>query len=205
MLRSIEYVVCTESFHRERHLTANSSESLGPGEAVPLSQSSDLGFAISCHDDCLVHPLIDTGFEEQRDIVNYDGIRIALGRLSGESGLHLGYTRVDDLFQLSTLCSVMKHDLPEDLPVDRAVGVQDGLSESTHDVPPCRFAWLDNLTRQFIGIDHDGAAFLEHLRHGAFPSGDASRESDQDHSWQSLSCHRFGKKHAIDNPEFSLV
>src|SRR6185437_12549352 len=29
MLRSIEYVVCTKSFHRERHLDTNSSESLG--------------------------------------------------------------------------------------------------------------------------------------------------------------------------------
>jgi len=181
MFCSIEYVVCSKSFHRKRHLTVDSPESLGSGEAVPLFQPHDLGFAISCHDDCLVYPLIDTGFEEQRDIVNYDDLRIALGRLSGKSGLLLGYTRVDDLFQLSKLCSVTKHDLSEDLPIDRSVRVQDGFSESAYDVPPCRFAWLDNLARQFIGIDHDGTAFLEHLRHGAFSSGDASSESDQDH------------------------
>jgi hypothetical protein len=67
------------------------------------------------------------------------------------------------------------------LSVDRSVSVQDRRPKVTNDVSPGRFAWLDNLSCQSIGIDDNGSALLEHLRHGTFSAGDAPGESDQDH------------------------
>jgi len=88
---------------------------------------------------------------------------------------------MDDSLKLSKFRTIAKHDLPEGLSVDRPVSVQDGCSESTDDVSPRRFAWLDHFSCQFVGINDNGPALLEHLRYGAFPGGDTPGESDQDH------------------------
>ena len=75
--------------------------------------------------------------------------------------------------------------------IDRAIEIQDAPTECPDNLPPCRFAWLNNFTSQFIGIDHDGTAFLEHLCHGTFSSGDTPGESNQDHG--------DGAYHVMDN------
>lgn len=46
---------------------------------------------------------------------------------------------------------------------------------------PGRFPWFDNLSGQFVGIDHDGAASLEHLRNGALAGCDPTCEPNQNH------------------------
>ena len=54
-------------------------------------------------------------------------------------------------------------------------------SKRIHNGMPGWFPWFDNLSGQFIGIDHDGAASLEHLRNGALAGCDAACEADQNH------------------------
>ena len=181
ILGAIQNIICQMALLRQRHLISDAAQCLGSRESVSFLETGHLGFAIGSHNDDLIHSFVDAGFEEQRDIVNYDDMRVSSGSLSGESGLFPSHTRVDDSFELSQLRPIMKHNLPESLSVDGLITVQDGPPKSAHNVSPSRFALPDNLTRQFIGIDHDGAEFLEHLCHGAFSSGDASRESDQDH------------------------
>lgn len=78
---------------------------------------------------------------------------------------------MDETFKHSSLHRTTEYDCPEGLSIDRAVGVQDGLAKLTHNAAPRRFAWEDDLSRQFIGIDDDGPALLEHLRDSTFPGG----------------------------------
>jgi hypothetical protein len=81
-------------------------------------------------------------------------------------------------FEASEILRVVKDNRTQSMTINGAIGMQDAPAERPDNFTPCRFARPGNFTRQFIGIDHDGAAFLEHLRHGAFPCGDAPRESD---------------------------
>lgn len=88
---------------------------------------------------------------------------------------------MDNPFKTLEFLFVVKDDRSQSVTINSTIRIQDIFAERPGDLPPGWFAWLDNLPRQFIGIDHDGSAFPEHLRHGAFSRGDASCESNQNH------------------------
>ena len=62
--------------------------------------------------------------------------------------------------------------------IESAVGIQDSLTECFDDLSPSRFARYDDFMGQFVGIDDDRPALLEHLGDGAFAGGDTAGESD---------------------------
>ncbi len=168
-------------FHCEGHLATDSPESLGAGETVPFPESSQLSFLVGGHDDDLVYSFVDGGFEEQGNIIHDNGIAISPDSSLRQSDLLARDAGMDNSFQSPEFCPIMKHGLAKALPVDRSVGIEHGFPESANDVSPGRFAGFDDLSRQFVGIDHDCAARPEHVRDGTFSGGEASRESNQDH------------------------
>ena len=90
-------------------------------------------------------------------------------------------TGMDDAFKLTKLGPVSENDGSQRMAIEGAVWIEDGLAERFHDLAPGRFAWFDDVSGQFVGIDDDRAALLEHLGDGAFAGGDAACEADQDH------------------------
>lgn len=88
-----------------------------------------MGFAVGDDDDDGIDAFVDAGFEEERHIVDYDGMGIFLCGLFGESRLFSRDAGVDDLFQYSSFCRMVEDDSAEGLTVDGAIRIEDGLPE----------------------------------------------------------------------------
>lgn len=162
-------------------LAADTSDGFGAGESVSPCQTTDLCFLICSNDDDLIHSFIDAGFEEERHIVDDDGFGIFSRGLSRESRLLTSDAGVDDAFQLAELGPVSEDDGSQRMAVEAAIRIEDDLAECLDDLPPGGLAWSDDLAGQFIGVDHDRAASLEHLGDRALAGGDPAREPYQDH------------------------
>ena len=88
---------------------------------------------------------------------------------------------MDDAFKPTPLGPVSENDGSQFTAIESVVRVEDGLAERFDDLSPGRLARLHNIAGQLVGINHDRAALLEHLRDGALAGSDASCESDQNH------------------------
>ena len=163
------------------HLAADAAQRFGAGEAVSFLEARELCLAVGGDHDGCVDAFVYAGFEEQRHFVDDHSTGFAFGDPTHESLLFAGNAGMDDAFELSAFLRIAEDDASESLAIERAVLVEDCLSKQFDDSPPGRFAWLDDLSRQQVGIDHRCAASLEHLRDGAFAGGDAAREADQNH------------------------
>ena len=166
---------------RQWHLAADAAECFSAGEAVSFFQARDLGVAVGGDDDGLIDSLVDTGFEEERDVVDDDGLRILSCRFSRQSDLLSCHAGVNDGFECTAFCRMAEDDGSERLAIEAAVRVEDGLAECFDDLPPSRLARLHDIASQLVGIDHHRAALREHLGDGAFTGGDAACEADQNH------------------------
>jgi hypothetical protein len=180
-LRPIYHDIGQADFFRQRHLTSYSSDGVGAGEAIASFQSGDLGFAVGCDDDRPVDSVVDSGFEQERHVVDNDGVRVFSCCLFGESRLFACDTGVDDAFKPTPLGLVSENNGSQLPAIEGAVGIQYGLPECVDDLSPSLFAGLDDLMGQFVGIDHDRAALLEHLGNCAFPGRDAACEANENH------------------------
>ena len=69
-------------------------------EAVSFLEAGDLGFAISRYDDGCIHSCVDASLEQERHIVNHDGLGIVARDGSGLTDLLAGNAGVDDAFEL---------------------------------------------------------------------------------------------------------
>lgn len=137
--------------------------------------------AVCRDDDDLIHSFVDTGFEEERDIIEDDSMRIFSGGLFRESGLFVCNSRMDDSLQPPEFLFVVKDDRTQSVTVDRVIGIQDVLTERPDYLAPGRFPGPDNLSCQLISIDHDGAASPEHFRDGAFPARHPPSQANKHH------------------------
>jgi hypothetical protein len=88
---------------------------------------------------------------------------------------------MNDTLELTSFPGMTEYERAERWAVDRTIRIEDSRTKCVDNVSPRRFVWLNNLSRQLISIDHDGAALPEHFRDRAFPGGDASGESNQYH------------------------
>jgi hypothetical protein len=88
---------------------------------------------------------------------------------------------MNDTLELTSFPGMTEYKRAERWAVDRTIRIEDSCTKGMDNVSPRRFAWLDHISRQLVGIDHDGAALPEHFRDRAFPGGDASGESNQHH------------------------
>lgn len=163
------------------HLAVDAADCFGSGEPVPFPKASDLGFAISGDDDDVVDTFVYAGFEEERDIIDDDGIGILACALFCQPGLLACDAGVNDSLKAAQLGSISKDDCTQSPAIDGAIGVEDGLTERAHDLSPCRFAGLYDVLRKLIGVDDDSAALFEHLGDGAFAGGDAACDPDHNH------------------------
>ena len=140
-----------------------------------------MGLAISCHDKGCIHTFVDASLEQKRYVVNHHRCRICSSSLFRQSSLFAGDAGVDDVFELPACFGIAEDDASESLSVERAVLIEHGLPKDSDNLSPSRLAWLDDFMGQFVGIDDDCAALLEHFGDGAFASGDAACEADQNH------------------------
>jgi hypothetical protein len=85
---------------------------------------------------------------------------------------------MNDTLELTSFPGMTEYERAERWAVDRTIRIEDTRTKCVDNVSPRRFVWLDNLSRQLISIDHDGAALPEHFRDCAFPGGDTSGESN---------------------------
>ena len=177
----INHDIGQADFLGQRHLGSYSSDRFSAGEAVSFSEASDLGLAISRHDDGFLHTCVDTSLEQQRHVVNDHRMRVFSCSLFRQSGLLAGDAGMDDVFELPTFFQIVEDDVSESLSVERTVLIEHCFSEERDDLSPSRFARLDDFTGQFVGIDDDRAALLKHLGDGALAGSDAPCESDQNH------------------------
>jgi len=166
---------------RQRHLASDSLDGFSAGEAISCFQSGDLGFPVGCDDDCPVDTLVDAGFEQERHVVDDNRFRVFSRRLPREPLLFTSDAGVDDAFKPTPLGVVSENNGSQLPAVDGAVGIQYSLTEYVDDLSPGRFAGFDDLMGQFVGINDDRAALLEHLGDGAFAGCDTACEADENH------------------------
>ena len=140
-----------------------------------------MGFAVGCDDDGGIYSFVDAGFEQERHVVNHHGFWICSSSLSGQSGLLPGDAGVDDVFELPAFFGIAEDDASESLSVERAVLIEHGLPKESDNLSPSRLAWLDDFMGQFVGIDDDRAALLEHLGDGALAGGDTPCKPNEKH------------------------
>ncbi len=140
-----------------------------------------MSLLISRDDDRTVDSLFDTCFEQERHVVDDDGMRVFSCCLCGESRLFACDTGVDDAFKPTPLGLVSEYNGSQLPAIEGAVGIQYSLPECVDDLLPGGFAGLDDLMGQFVGIDHDRAALLQHLGNGAFSGRDAACEANENH------------------------
>ena len=88
---------------------------------------------------------------------------------------------MDDVFKLLQLGPVSENNGSQFTAIECVVRIDDGLAERFHDFSPGRLARLHDFTGQFVGINDDRAALLEHLGDGALAGSDAACEADQNH------------------------
>lgn len=162
-------------------MASDASDRICAGEAVSFFQSGDLRFSVSGDHDDFVDAYVYAGFEEEWDFVDDHSMGFALGDPAHEPLLLAGDAGMDDAFELPSFLRIVEDDASEGLTVERVVLVEDCLPKLFDDGSPGRFPWFDNLTGQFIGIDQDGAASLEHLRDGTLAGCDTACEADQNH------------------------
>lgn len=174
-------MVSSSNFLCQWHLAVDASDRFSVGETVTFYETCDLCFAVGGDHDGAVHSLIDAGFEQERHVIDDDGVRVFSCGLFGESRLLAGDAGMDDAFELPAFHWIAEDDVSEGLSVKRAVLVEDRLSEKCDDLSPSRLAGLNDFTGQFVGIDDDRAVLLEHLGDGALAGGDAACEADQNH------------------------
>lgn len=179
--RPVDSVIGQSDFLRQWHLALDAPDGVGAGEAVSFFQPGDLGFSIGGNDDGCIHSLVDAGLEQQRDVVDDDGLGIVLSGLSGETFLLSCNAWVDDALKHEAFGRLTKDDGAKRVAVKGAIRIEHALAERRDDFLPGRFAWFHNHTGQCIGIDDDGAALLEYPGYSAFPGSHAACESDQKH------------------------
>ncbi len=138
-------------------------------------------FAVGGDDDGFIHAFVYASFEEERDFIDHDGLGVFASDSFGQTDLLAGDAGVDDAFELPAFYWIAEDDAPKGSPVKRAVLVKHCFSEEFDNLLPGRLAWLHDIAGQFVGIDDDRTALLEHLGGGAFAGGDTACEADQNH------------------------
>ncbi len=151
-----------------------------------------MGCPVGGDNDRVGDSLVDTGFEEQRHVIDHHRLGVFTGGLSRHSCLFSRDAGMDDSLQLAAFRRMAKYDGAERMAVDGAVGTQYVSAEHPDDLSPGRSARLDDLPGQLIGVDDHCAALLEHACDGAFSCGDTARESHQNHGR--------GAYHAVRDP-----
>ena len=177
----IYHVVCLSDLSSQWHLAVNASKSLGAGKVVSFLETGNLGCSVCGDDDSLIDTLVNAGFEEQRDVVDHHGMRVFSCGLFCQPGLFARDTRVNDCFERTAFRWMEKDDGSERVAIEAMIRIQDDLAKEFDDGSPGWFTWLDDLSRQQVGIDHHCAALSEHVRDGALAGGDTACEAYQNH------------------------
>ncbi len=119
---------------------------------------------------------------EQRDVVHDD--RVRSGRRQQLGGA-LPHQRVDDRLERLPALRVREHDRGQGGAVERPVGGQHLGAELLHDRGQARCARLDDLARDRVGVDDDGAEGGQPLSDRALPRPDAPGQRDAGHGPRS--------------------
>jgi hypothetical protein len=163
------------------HLAADAADGFSEGEAVSFLEARDLGLAISRDDDDFIRAFVYACFEEEWDFVDHDGLGMFASDAFSQTDLLAGDAGMDDAFELPSFFLIAEDNASEGLSVERTVLAEYCLPEECNDLPPSRFARLHDIAGQFVGIDDDRAASLEHLGDSALAGGDAACEANQHH------------------------
>jgi hypothetical protein len=88
---------------------------------------------------------------------------------------------MNDTLKLTSFSGMTEYERAERWAVDRTISIEDSCTKGMDNVSPRRFAWQYHISRQLIGIDHDGAASPEHFRDRAFPGRHATSQTNKYH------------------------
>jgi len=88
---------------------------------------------------------------------------------------------MNDPFQAPQLCGMPEDQRAQRLPVQRPIRVQHRGAERPDDLAPGRFARLDDLMGQGIGIDNDCSATRKHVCDRAFAGRYSAGQAYQNH------------------------
>jgi hypothetical protein len=163
------------------HLAADAADCFSAGEAVSFLEARDLCFAVGGDDDDFIRAFVYACFEEEWDFVDHDGLGMFASDAFSQTDLLAGDAGMDDAFELPSFFLIAEDNASEGLSVERTVLAEYCLPEECNDLPPSRFARLHDIAGQFVGIDDDRAASLEHLGDSALAGGDAACEANQHH------------------------
>ena len=82
---------------------------------------------------------------------------------------------------------IVEHDLPEHLSIERPIAADDLLPKRADNLLVRAGSRLDDLSRDLVGFNDDGAHVAEHLGHGRHAGGNPPGETDDLHARGSMS------------------
>ncbi len=143
---------------------------------VPLQQPRELPVGRAVDDEDPVEALPAAALHQQGNDVDL----VWTVRSQGPGGEFGAYGGVQDLLEQTPLCRVGENDLPQAAPVEPAGNVQDARTDCGRDPVQGRLAGLDDVPRDLVRVDDDGAARSEQVGDSRLPAGDTARESDRE-------------------------
>lgn len=117
---SLKHEVGQANLLCQRNLAADTTDRFCAGEAVAFLQAGDLGLAVGGYNDDLVDALVDSGFEEEGDLINDDRLGMFSSDGFGQPGLLASDSGMNDSFELPQLRSVVEDDMAESMAIDGA-------------------------------------------------------------------------------------
>jgi hypothetical protein len=88
---------------------------------------------------------------------------------------------MNDPLELTSFAGMTEYERAERWAVDRTILIEDSCTKDMDNVSPGRFAWLDHISRQLIGVDHDGTALPKDSRNRAFAGRHATSQANKYH------------------------
>jgi len=120
--------------------------------------------------------------DEQRHVVDHDGVRVARLGLGDQFGRALPDSRVHNTVQIGQGLGIGEDDGAERRTIETAIWADDTGAETRLNRVESRRTRFDDLSREQIGVDVDGTALFEATCNGRFSGRDSAREPDEFHS-----------------------
>lgn len=164
-------------------------DGLGLGDCfgVPRQQPRQLPLGWAVDDEDPVEALPAAALHQQ----GYDVDLVWTVGSQGPGGEFGAYGGVQDLLEQTPLRRVGENDLSQPAPVEPAGSIQDSRTEGRRDPVQGRLPGFDDVPRDLVRVDDDGAARSEQVGDRRLPAGDTARESDREGpaAWRFSAVH----------------
>ena len=138
--RAVQDIIRETTFDTQGQLPANAGQCLSFSEAVPLPGALKLCGLVCGHHDDPIHAFMCPRFDQERRIVYDHGIWMLPGDGVGLPDLFACHARMHDAIQDRQFPGMMKNQIGQGDPVQRAVGLKHPGPEVFDNLFPGRFA-----------------------------------------------------------------